>query len=82
MAPRQSARPLRQEYQQYVEREIEDYKISVPASVLYAIAAEAARILEEAPQLGMREVLLNDEVDRIIASRLRIPSYQTWSRRR
>ncbi|MBX7117868.1 MAG: hypothetical protein K1X31_02590 [Gemmatimonadaceae bacterium] len=82
MAIRRSARSLRQEYQQYVEREVEDYKVSVPASVLYGIAAEAARILDEAPQLGMREVLLSDEVDRIIGARLRIPSFETWRRRR
>ncbi len=82
MALRQSVRSLRQEYQQYVEREIEDYKISVSAPVLYAIAADASRILEESPQLGMREVMLNDEVDRIIAARLRLPSFETWRRRR
>ncbi len=73
MAPRQSPRSLRAEYQVYVEREIEDYKNSVSTVFLHNIAAEAARALDEGFQLGMREVMLADEVDRIIAKRLRLP---------
>ena len=82
MPSRSAKGSLRHEYQQYVEREIEDYKISVPTAVLHGIASEAARALDEGAQLGMREVLLADEVDRIIAARLRLPSYETWRRRR
>lgn len=82
MGQRHSPRSLRAEYQQYVEREIEDYKESLSRSYLHGIAAEAARALDEGAQLGMREVLLADEVDRIIAKRLRLPSYETWRRRR
>jgi hypothetical protein len=82
MPPRNSPRSLRHEYQQYVEREVEDYKNSVSTVFLHSIAAEAARALDESAQLGMREVLLADEVDRIIAKRLRLPSYDTWRRRR
>lgn len=82
MSSRLSTRSLRHEYQNYVEREVEDYKISVPTSVLHGIATEAARTLDEGAQIGMREVLLADEVDRIITARLRIPSYETWRRRR
>ena len=82
MPSRLSTRSLRHEYQQYVEREVEDYKISVPTSVLHGIASEAARALDEGAQIGMREVLLADEVDRIITARLRIPSFETWRRRR
>ena len=80
--PRPSPRSLRQEYQQYVEREVEDYKNSVSTEFMYGIAQEAARALEEAPQLGIREVMLADEVDRLITKRLRLPSYETWRRRR
>lgn len=65
-----------------MEREVEDYKNSVSTVFLHSIAAEAARALDESAQLGMREVLLADEVDRIIAKRLRLPSYETWRRRR
>lgn len=82
MANRQSPRSLRHEFQQYVEREVEDYKNSVSTTFLHSIANEAARALDEGAQLGMREVLLADEVDRIIAKRLRLPSYTTWRRRR
>ena len=82
MAPRHTPRSLRHEFQQYVEREVEDYKNSVSTVFLHSIANEAARALDEHAQLGMREVLLADEVDRIIARRLRLPSYETWRRRR
>lgn len=82
MGQRSSPRSLRAEYQQYVEREIEDYKNSVSTAFLHSIATEAARTLDEGAQLGMREVMLADEVDRIIAKRLRLPSYETWRKRR
>ena len=82
MAGRHSPRSLRHEFQQYVEREVEDYKNSVSTTFLHSIANEAARALDEGAQLGMREVMLSDEVDRIIARRLRLPSYETWRRRR
>jgi hypothetical protein len=81
MAPRNSPRSLRAEYQEFVEREIEDYKNSVSRDFLYSIAAEADVALGGGAQLGMRDVLLADEVDRIIAKRLRLPSYETWRRR-
>ncbi|MEX2182140.1 MAG: hypothetical protein WD771_08870 [Gemmatimonadaceae bacterium] len=82
MGLRSSLRSLRAEYNHYVEREVEDYKNSVSTVFLHSIATEAARTLDEGAQLGMREVLLADEVDRIIAKRLRLPSYETWRRRR
>ena len=82
MGLRSSPRSQRAEYNLYVEREVEDYKNSVSTVFLHSIATEAARTLDEGAQLGMREVLLADEVDRIIAKRLRLPSYETWHRRR
>ena len=82
MGQRASPRSLRVEYQFFVEREVEDYKNSVSTPFLHSIATEAARTLDEGTQLGMREVMLADEVDRIIAKRLRLPSYETWRRRR
>jgi hypothetical protein len=82
MAKSHSPRSLQHEYQRYVEREIEDYKNSVSTAFLHSIATEAARALDEGTQLGMREVMLADEVDRIIAKRLRLPSYATWKKRR
>lgn len=77
MGHRASPRSLRAEYDLFVEREVEDYKNSVSTAFLHSIATEAARTLEEGAQLGMREVMLAAEVDRIVAKRLRLPSYET-----
>jgi hypothetical protein len=75
-------RSLRQEYELYVEREIEEYKESVPRSVLLSIGDEAVASLAKEQQLALTELVLCDEVDRIIQARLRIPTYSTWRRRR
>jgi hypothetical protein len=75
-------RSLKHEYSLYVEREIEDYKDSVPRSVLLGIGDEAVAELAKQPQIELDELVLWDEVDRIIKRRLRIPTYQTWRRRR
>ena len=81
MAPR-TARSLRHEYELYVEREIEDYKESVPRGAILAIGDEAVASLRAKEQIELDEIVLWDEVDRIIKARLRIPTYQTWRRRR
>lgn len=82
-AARMSApRSLKHEYELYVEREIEDYKDSVPRSVLLSIGDEAVAALRLQPQTTLTEMVLWEEVDRIIAKRLRLPSYRTWRRRR
>jgi hypothetical protein len=75
-------RSLRYEYHAYLEREIEAYKESVPHAQLLGIADLALSTLEGELQLGMRDVLLAAEVDRIIARRLKIPTFDTWRRRR
>lgn len=77
-----TARSLRHEYDLYVEREIEDYKESVPRHVILSIGDEAVASLRAQEQLELDEMVLWDEVDRIIKLRLRIPTYQTWRRRR
>ncbi|MDB4917583.1 MAG: hypothetical protein JWM95_5227 [Gemmatimonadetes bacterium] len=69
---------LKYEYAQYVEREIEIYKESVPRAVLLSIADEAVRTLAEADQLALTEFLLCAEVDKIIFKRLRLQSYAVW----
>ena len=73
---------LRHEYSSYVDREIEAYKDSVSREHLCGIADFAQNALEGELQLGMRDVLLAAEVDRIIAKRLKIPTFETWRRRR
>lgn len=76
------ARSLRHEYALYAEEEIENYKESIPRSALLAIGDEAVSALATQPQLALTELLLTEEVDRIIFRRLRLPSYDSWRRRR
>jgi hypothetical protein len=75
-------RSLRHEYELFVEQEIENYKESVPRSVLLSIGDEAVSSLSAEPQFALTELLLCEEVDRIIVKRLRLPSYDAWRRRR
>jgi len=81
MAPR-TARSLRHEYELYVEQEIENYKESISRSALLAIGDEAAARLVSQPQFTLSELLLCEEVDRIIFRRQRLPTYNTWKRKR
>ena len=81
MAQRPS-RSLRYEYELYLEREIENYKESVPRNVLLSIADEAVRVLDAQQQFGLTEFLLCAEVDRIIFKRLRLPNVAVWGKRR
>jgi hypothetical protein len=76
------ARSLKYEYELFVEEEIENYKESIPRSALLSVGDEAVAALTEQPQFALTELLLAQEVDRIIFRRLRLPSYQTWRRRR
>ena len=76
------ARSLKHEYELFVEEEIENYKESIPRSALLSIGDEAVAVLSEQPQLALTELLLAEEVDRLIFRRLRLPSYQSWRRRR
>src|SRR5919206_3387300 len=77
-----AARSLHHEYELYVEQEIENYKESVPRPALLAIGDEAAGRLAAEPQFALTELLLCEEVDRIIFRRLRLPSYNTWRKKR
>jgi len=78
----QQHRSLKYEYELYVEREIEDYKDSIPRSAILSIGDEAVARLRAQEQVAFDELVLWDEVDRIITSRLRIPAFSTWKRRR
>lgn len=75
-------RSLKHEYQVYVEQEIESYKDSIPRSAILRIGDEAVANLRAAEQTAFDELLIWIEVDRIIASRLGLPSYTSWRRRR
>jgi hypothetical protein len=78
----QQQRSLKHEYELFVEREIEDYKDSIPRSAILSIGDEAVAKLREQEQVAFDELVLWDEVDRIITRRLRIPAFSTWKRRR
>lgn len=80
--PPQQHRSLKYEYELYVEREIEDYKDSIPRSAILSIGDEAVARLQAQEQVAFDELVLWGEVDRIITRRLRIPAYSTWKRRR
>jgi hypothetical protein len=76
------SRSLKYEYALYLEREIENYKESVPRSVLLSIGDDAVRALAGQQQFALTELLLCDEVDKIIFKRLRLESYATWRKSR
>ncbi|MEO6528310.1 MAG: hypothetical protein ABIP93_16945 [Gemmatimonadaceae bacterium] len=80
--PQRPSRSLKHEYELFLEREIENYKESVPRSVLLSIGDDAVGALAGQQQFALTELLLCDEVDRIIFKRLRLPSYATWRKRR
>jgi hypothetical protein len=77
-----TARSLRHEYELYLEQEIENYKESIPRAAILGIGDEAAAKLASQSQFVLTELLLLEEVDRIIFSRLRLPKYDTWRRKR
>ncbi|MGH7718952.1 MAG: SAM-dependent methyltransferase [Gemmatimonadaceae bacterium] len=76
------SRPLDHEYELYVEREIENYKESIPRRKLLGIGDLAVKALAAQQQLALTEVLLCAEVDRIIRKRVRVTSYSAWCKRR
>jgi hypothetical protein len=75
------ARSLKHEYEEYVEREIEQYKDNLPRHAILSVGDEAVAALRRQSQFVLTELVLWEEVDRIIMRRLRIPAYATWRRR-
>jgi hypothetical protein len=82
-APRPPHRPpraLRRDYEEFLLQRIEEYKNSVSRAALMSIGDEAIRELEASAQgqYLLTEVLLLEHVDRVIARRLRLPSFARW----
>jgi hypothetical protein len=75
-------RSLKHEYELFVEREIELYKDTISRTALLSIGDEAVARLRAQAQTTLTEMVLWEEVDRIIAARLRLPTYRTWRQRR
>lgn len=77
---RRPPRSLKQEYQEFLLQRIEEYKNALPREELLRIGDEAVRELQvsEQDQYLLTEVLLLEHVDRLIARRLRLPSFARW----
>ena len=77
---RRAPRSLKQEYQEFILQRLEEYKNTVPRAELLEIGDEAVRELQASAQdqYLLTEVLLLEHVDRIIARRLRLPSFPRW----
>src|ERR1700719_4108344 len=82
-ALRRPPRSLKQEYKEFMLQRIEEYKNAIARGDLLEIGDEAVRELEAnaAGQYLLTEVLLLEHVDRLIARRLRLPSFPRWRRR-
>lgn len=82
-AARRSPRSLKQEYQEFLLQRLEEYKNALPREELLQIGDEAVRELQAntQDQYLLTEVLLLEHVDRIIAQRLRLPSFPRWKQK-
>lgn len=80
--PKSPQRSLRHEYELYLENEIEAYKESIARSAILKLGDEAVAALCDQQQLALTELVVWEEVDRIIARRLRLVGYETWRRKR
>lgn len=80
---RRPPRSLKQEYEEFMLQRIEEYKNALTREALLQIGDEAVRELEAnaAGQYLLTEVLLLEHVDRVIARRLRLPSFPRWNRK-
>ncbi len=74
---------LRQEYAEFLEQRIEEYKEQLSREDLLSVADEAVRELEMASeeQLVLTEVLVLEHVDRLIMQRLSLPTFRKWRHR-
>ncbi|MGH7570112.1 MAG: hypothetical protein ACREL9_14270, partial [Gemmatimonadales bacterium] len=78
---RRPPRPLRVDYQEFILQRIEEYKNTLGREQLLEIGDEAVQELEASAggQYLLTEVLLLEHVDRIIARRLKLPSFRRWT---
>jgi hypothetical protein len=71
---------LKHQYQEYLLQRIEGYKNSIARDELMVLGNEANLDLQSdaAGQFVLTEILMLETVDRLIAKRLRLPSYARW----
>jgi hypothetical protein len=76
------ARTPRQQYQAWVEEQLEECKAGLTRDELLELAETAVQQLFESPdgQYPLTEILLCDAVDRLLLLRLNLPDFRTWRR--
>jgi len=74
----------RQEYQEWVEEQIDDHKSALSREELLALADEAVEQLFTTPdgQYPLTEILLRDAVDALLMRRLGLPDFRQWRKAR
>jgi len=72
----------RQQYQAWVEDQLDEFKAGLTRDELLDIAEEAVRQLYDSPdgQYPLTEILLRDAVDALLFARLDLPDYGQWRR--
>ena len=72
--------PPRQQYQAWVEEQIEDFKTALTRDELLNLAEQAVQELFTSPdgQYPLTEILLCDAVDTLLFHRLNLPDYKQW----
>jgi hypothetical protein len=72
----------RQRYQAWIEEQLEDHKAALTRDELLDLAEVAVQQLFDAPdgQYPLTEILLCDSVDRLLLSRLNLPTFRQWQR--
>jgi hypothetical protein len=72
---------LKQEYEEFILQRIEEFKNGLSRQQLMGIADEAVRELEADEQFLLTEMLMLEQVDRLIVRRLKLPPYRKWRER-
>jgi len=72
----------RQQYQIWVEDQIEEFKSGLTREELLDLAEEAVQRLFDSPdgQYPLTELLLSDAVDALLLRRLNLPDFRQWRR--
>ena len=72
--------PPRQQYQAWVEEQIEEFKTALTRDELLDLAEQAVEEMFTTPdgQYPLTEILLCDAVDNLLFQRMKLPDYKHW----
>lgn len=72
----------RQQYLEWIEEQIDDYKAGLTRDELMELADTAVQQLFDSPdgQYPLTEILLRDAVDALLLKKLQLPDYRAWKR--